>query len=529
MKKLYKILLSGILLSFTFLGCQEDFLELSDPNHLTEDKMMNEEGLKKMEIGMFAVFKGNYDYFYPLYLSHLPYEYVFFFPGGEGPYHLEWSDLRPTPNNVFSMWLYSGIYQTIFIANTIITNVNNNTGELGEVPEDVRNKILGSAYFMRGLCYFQLLHIWGKPHEPDDKWGVVLVTEPVKDRANLQRVRSKPSVVYDQIEADFKAAKAILPLEKDVPDEELGRPTRGAATAFLGKTYVFREKWDEAIQEFETFFTENPGKKLLEYYGDNFHGEYENGVESVFEVQYSDLTVDISWGGGGSGRPFQEYVGHIQIGRGNVGIPPVIIDQYEKGDIRKIETCFSEETDTFYTPQGDMWVHADTVAPRGNIKPYERTDEVEYGVKKYINKDRTGANVLGIGEYQCYENENIMRVAEVYLLYAEALAESGGNLNTAIEYLNKVRRRAFGYPENTPSPFDYSGSEKADFIDFLRAERGKEFVGEQIRWFDIMRWGIVEEEVAKTGRIFEVGVHEAMPIPREELETNLLCEQNPGY
>jgi starch-binding outer membrane protein, SusD/RagB family len=122
-----------------------------------------------------------------------------------------------------------------------------------------------------------------------------------------------------------------------------------------------------------------------------------------------------------------------------------------------------------------------------------------------------------------------MRVAEVYFLYAEALA----NLNRMPEaalYLNMTIRRARGYRLTEETPYDFTGSDATAFMQLLMEEKRKEFIGEQIRWYDVIRWGIAESEIARVpGRVAWIDKAACFPIPLRETANNPNMVQNPGY
>lgn len=128
-----------------------------------------------------------------------------------------------------------------------------------------------------------------------------------------------------------------------------------------------------------------------------------------------------------------------------------------------------------------------------------------------------------------------MRLADVMLMLAEALNEQG-NDPEALELVNRVRRRAYGEPVNTASPTaDLTGLTGSALRDVIREERFKELFAETHRWYDIQRWEIVEEELAKyptvkTGPVTYNGRRtEYWPIPQSELDANPAIEQSPDY
>jgi len=528
----------------------EDFLQVEQLNQQTTDDINNPEGVRKLDIGMFNNYAGSYNYFWPLFLSHCAGEYEFKEPVNEGPYHFEMWNLNPSPVNPFIGWLYSAFYSTISSANRIIAIIDNDEGTIGQMPAEEKDRILGSAYFMRGLSYFYLLHIWGRPFDGDDQWGVVVHTDVVDTRDEIKKARSKPSEVYALIESDFSKAKLLLPDPADLPDTELGRPTKSSAITMLGKTLVFEKKYSEAISEFEEFMLNycDAGKAsknykgLLEYYGDNFHGRnYENSIESLFEIQFADLVTTNPWQGGGTGSHFQIYCGGPDMGRGNVSVRDTLFFDFKNYDIRKVESRFHYYDANTNSPNyaDTIIFHGQTIVCRDSVMlfkdgkpnkmaPYKYSNKTENSPKKYINHLRDANNAQGMATDIGDENQVVLRVAEVYFLYAEALAESSGDMNKAKLLINKVTRRAYGYYEDEVSPYDFAGSGPQEFTTYLRAEKRKEFIGEQVRWFDMIRWGIAEQECLLTGRIFTTRAA-CWPIPNREIAANPLCEQAPGY
>jgi hypothetical protein len=162
------------------------------------------------------------------------------------------------------------------------------------------------------------------------------------------------------------------------------------------------------------------------------------------------------------------------------------------------------------------------------MAPYKYSNKTENSPKKYINHLRDANNAQGMASDVGDENQIVLRVAEVYFLYAEALVEGGGDINKAIQLVNKVTRRAYGYYEDEVSPYDFTTGSSQEFRTYLRAEKRKEFIGEQVRWFDMIRWGIAEQECLLTGRTYNTRVA-CWPIPNREIAANPLCEQAPGY
>jgi hypothetical protein len=150
-------------------------------------------------------------------------------------------------------------------------------------------------------------------------------------------------------------------------------------------------------------------------------------------------------------------------------------------------------------------------------------------------------NLLGTeGDISMNNGSNLhfLRLADIYLLYAEACKDSEPAV--ALEYINKVKRRAYGYPVDNPSPVDYASltdktmAQAGDHLanDPLKYERWAELFGEGQWWFDIRRWRIGAQESAyyertRVGALNWTDFGYVQPIPQVELERNKNMVQNP--
>jgi hypothetical protein len=193
------------------------------------------------------------------------------------------------------------------------------------------------------------------------------------------------------------------------------------------------------------------------------------------------------------------------------------------------------------------------------FQPY--VDSINYiGVWRKIAKNRVesynadAAKAWGIHKYTVIDhywgdnngwqgiNMITMRLAEVYLLYAEAQMNLSQDA-VALEYINKVHRRAYDQPVNTASIYDYSSlSARTKTVDPtdpiandpLKYERWAEFLGEAVWWFDVRRFDLGPEEAAYYQKVMGGPLEwrstkYAMPIPTAEVDANSEMKQNPGY
>lgn len=129
-------------------------------------------------------------------------------------------------------------------------------------------------------------------------------------------------------------------------------------------------------------------------------------------------------------------------------------------------------------------------------------------------------------------NERVVRYADVILLLAESYLRGKQDLPVAISYLNQIRERANLNP--------YSGGQtyEAVFND-LERQRAIEFFVEGERFYDLRRWGLLEERMQTcnevrykqlmTGKVGNTNRYYYYPIPSKELETNPLCTPNEGW
>jgi len=171
-----------------------------------------------------------------------------------------------------------------------------------------------------------------------------------------------------------------------------------------------------------------------------------------------------------------------------------------------------------------------------------------WAVRKYspitYNEGTGVGNPSGSGNTADAWDYYILRLADVYLLYAEAAIQSG-DATTGLEYLNKVHRRAYGLDINTPAPNDYTSTSSATVAigdpvlgnNPLYYERWAELFNEGSWWFDVCRWGIGKSEATYYGTAVNLNGPIAWddtksyvwPIPQSEINSNAKIKQSSGY
>lgn len=361
-----------------------------------------------------------------------------------------------------------------------------------------KNQIIAEARFLRAYYHFELVKWFGPiPMNGDKRFSAgeekTIPRSPVAD-------------VYASIEADLIFASENLAA---IPSQK-GRATKGAALALLGKAYLYQDKFTQAASTLERVISSS-NYSLVTDYNTIFEDEGENGLESVFEVQYTDKEgagfgcLQCSEGNvavGFSGP--RNYTGNLFTSGFSFNVPTQeVVDAFEVGDNREAVAILDIAA----------WAAA-TGASAG--EGYEHTG---YFNRKYIPRKRS-ADAQGDLNLTNPNNYRAIRYADVLLMAAEAYNRSGLDDAKARGYLNQVRRRAFGDMNH-----DISASGAA-LTDFIWAERRVELVGEGHRFFDLVRTGKAAQEIDG----FVAGKNELFPIPIEEIQfANGNWAQNPGY
>jgi hypothetical protein len=390
-------------------------------------------------------------------------------------------------NNLRRLNMWPALYQGINRANIVLEKIP----EI-EMDEALKTRLMGEAKFLRGFYYFTLATFFG---------DIPLRLEST-DLNNIAREKSPYEDVINQVRQDLNEAISQLQERSEMAPADLGRATVGAARALLGKLELYEENYAEAASHFGQVI--NSGEYALHpVYAELFLAGNDNLAESLFEVQHQSNgggwanSNEGSWISGWNGVGGQ---GTINFGFGGTYQPnQTLVDAYEEGDIRKDFTIVADGDDYFGTP-----FNADQSA-------------TAYGQRKYILPAE-----LEPGAGDSPVNYHIIRYADVLMMYAEALNEiNNGPTQEAYDAINAVRTRA----ELDPLPM---GMSQQAFFDALVQERRVELFLEAHRTWDLIRWGLGEEVLTPTVG-FIPGLHERLPIPQSELDTNPLMTQNEGY
>lgn len=396
-----------------------------------------------------------------------------------------------TATNAGVLDLWRGPAPGILYCNTVLQKV-----PAIAMDEVLKNRILGEAKFLRAYYYFILVRFFG---------DVPLILEPQSPGDDLRPARTSKDVVYAQIIKDLSEAIDQLPPRSEYTGNDIGRASKGAALGILAKVYLTLGDWQKTVDLCNQVAAQDYA--LNQNYADNFNPENENGVESLFEVQYIGNTPDF-WNDANQAAWTTNFMGPrdsplTTVGWGWNQPTQEFVDSYEAGDLRKDVTIFYEGG-----PQFDGLDYQSSYAY-----------VTGYNVRKFVMK----RSYLPNWDSGSPLNFPILRFADVLLMKAEALNELGQTAQ-AEEPLNQVRVRAGLSP--------VQGLSQSDFREKVLNERRMELAFEGHRWFDLIRvnngqYGI--DFLHSIGRVNASEKHLLFPIPQAERDVNPNLTQNPGY
>lgn len=373
--------------------------------------------------------------------------------------------------------LWNQLYALTVNANLLITK-----GEALTLPQANVNeakKVLGEAYALRALGYFDLVRAFAQPfnNTPDaSHMGVPLILESGTSKDNIAKPpRNTVAQVYDAIIADLKKAIELL------TEQSATQPTRitlNGAKALLAKVYLYQEKW-ELAEEYATEVLTDGGYSLLSNSSLVNGFKTKANTEVIFEI--ANNTAD------NEGTNSVAYF-YLQEGYGDMIGTEDLYNSYTVTDVRR----------QFVT--------------RGK-RDRVGGEEPAYLISKYTN----------ISDYE--ENVKILRLAEIYLIRAEARARQTDKESLAIDDLYEVARRADLGAYRSIATGD-------PLIAEILKERRKELAFEGNQLFDLNRtktnWTKFRSGAAVTSYTAQSN-RTIFPIPRRELNLNPNIRQNTGY
>ena len=421
------------------------------------------------------------------------------------------------------LWIHN--YELVSRANLVIANVPNIDMDATE-----RSRIVGEAKFLRALAYYNLVTLY-------ENIPLILAPPAPTDRPGA----SPPAETWAAIERDLVDAAAVLPRADQYPPGNVGRATKGAAQAMLGRVRLqmagvldMTGKWTEASQALGEVITSGQ-YSLLPNYADNFRQAMDDvNPESIFEVETEDMwpigvtgisfpkMIGPCYRPGPpmqdfnptfcDGRPTRWYFNEFMASRttANAVDPRLDATILYHDPARATEQVYGRDRGSFFVDNPDSPAREDTML---FFRKYGETE---------VNADQRWDNPI---------NFKVLRYADVLLMQAEALNESN-QTTQAFTFINQVRARASKAP--------LAGLSQAQLRDTILYERMFELGLEMSRFNDLRRHDRLTPALAAhdpdfaadagAGRAgFVVGKSERLPIPTNERNLNPNLPQNPGW
>lgn len=383
---------------------------------------------------------------------------------------------------------FNDLYNLINRTNAVIDRVPGI-----EMNENHKSQIIAEARWLRAYAYSNLVKYWG---------GVPIRLNETAGIEDLEAPRASVNEVWSQVESDLTAAIPDLP-----NTNASGRATSWAGKMLLAEKHIANEEWTQARDvardiidngSFSLVEINEPDDFLDRIYGHDVYGH----SEEIITINYSSSSTNgfVNW--------LQRPAPYNVFGPAGVwAMLPVMtswVGEWDENDLRQQYNLYT------------------SVIIDGEEVPLPDASPILF--KKYQDPTSTS---------QSRNQAQLFRLPEAYLWYAEAVNELNGPTPEALEALNTVRRRGYGYNPHSPSPVDFDNNmSQAEFKDTVMLERAKEFLLEGKRWHDLLRTGTAKEVIDATGKNFLEPENLLFPLPIEEIQNNPALgpeDQNPGY
>jgi len=361
--------------------------------------------------------------------------------------------------------LWSRAYTALYQMNVCLDGISNSNGISGSLKQ----QLLGEIKVDRAFYYFNLVNLFG---------GVPLVTS-TDYQINKTLPRTAVDTIYNLILSDLTGAQKQLTAV--YPSAGRARPNIYTADALLARVYLFKGQWQNA---------ENAANQVIN------SGLY--NLNAAPNTVFLDGSNEAIWQlpANGTYNQTAEAQALIPTTDGvhpatnivpNYSLSASLLSAFETGDLRK-----------------QSWTGTTTVNSNGSNSLY-------YYAYKYKNRSASAGTT---------EDYMIIRLAEVYLIRAEALAREN-KIQAALADLNLIRQRA-GLPNST-------ASSQQDLVNAILHERQTELFCEWgNRWYDLKRTDIINTVLGVEKTSWK-STNILYPVPLAELQSNPFLKQNPGY
>ncbi|HEX9504016.1 MAG TPA: RagB/SusD family nutrient uptake outer membrane protein [Patescibacteria group bacterium] len=376
-------------------------------------------------------------------------------------YTMEFEKNTLDQTNYFITPFWTPAYSAVYRANAAIEGLEASS----TISNKTKNQLLGEAKFLRGFCTFYLTNLFG---------DIPLITTTAWAQT-ASMGRTSQTKVYQQIIGDLNDAENLLPDDYSISGGARTRVNKWAASALLARTYLYIGKWDSA-EYFSTSVINNTNTyKLSSDLNQVFKA---NSTEAIWQLEtyntYPYATIE-----GSRIIPYDSTVNP------DFYLTKQLLASFETGDLRKI-----------------AWVDSSSYSGIYYYYPF-----------KYKVRVGSQDNIV--------ENYTVLRLAEQYLIRAEARAHQGNNLIGAEDDLNVIRMRS-GLSATNPT-------NQTDLLTAVYHERQIELFSEWgHRWLDLKRTGQANS-ILKPIKSHWTDNAQLYPIPYSEIKLSPTLKQNPGY
>lgn len=509
--KLFLTIAAGLIVSTSlFQGCSKDFLEAKPKGtHFESNYYKNKQEAFNGLIAVYDVVGWTAGgYVNKLAVMNVASDDMY--AGGASStdqmHYQHMSKFSITPAEGPQDGLWAGGYAGVGRANVLLSKLPTTV-----MDENEKKRFVAETRFLRAYFYFDLVRMFK---------NIPLIIQPLAANEINDVPQVSPSEVYTFILKELKECLADLPSTVPVATEG-GRITKAAGHALLGKVLLYQEQFAEAAIQFaevngQPGQVSQFGNQLIPNYADLFVVKNKHNKESILEVNHTNLSAG-TWGcvpctegnlinimsaprGYGYDKENKAVTSQVPSFVSGWGffIPTKELAEWMKKDARYATTISN----------------IDSLKVLGLVNYTPSYQSTGYYLNKYAGREEDRSKGAGDADLNFPQNTYEIRLADTYLMEAEAILRGGGANSRALDLFNAVRERAH-MPKKTAITLD-------DIIN----ERRTELAGEGHRFFDLVRWKKAATVLAFKG--FKENKNEILPIPLLELN-NTILKQSKEY
>lgn len=505
-------IVSLFILTIAALGCKEGTLDVKDPNKIPEaDFYQNESDALFGLYGIYDAYQNTN--LFGAQMSNIDQisDNLSNNSSSDGFRAFQLSAQDPFTNPRVDGFFLHG-YNVVNRANYVIKRVTDMSNT--QISSAGRKRVLAEAAFLRCYAYFLLVNLYRDiPYYTDP---VTITSTPVGP--------TKGTVIYQNLITELNAIIPDLPV--DIAGNEKGRSGKAAAITLLGMIHMYKSDFPNALETLKPLLSAPYSFELYPSYVNLFTPAGEFSKESIFEINFdgspNDQSANFSDQIDTTLQPFKP--------RNNLSPTAKLVDSYLCTDGKPIANSplYGTKSPLYNNSgvnkfknrdprlRGTILTSADVLSNGGKLWSFNNNNN--YGIRKYIEITTT--------KYaKNPQNFYVFRYADVLLMVAEAQNEITGPNTLVYDCVKKVRDRVGmpGYP---------AGLTKEQMREMIRDERRWEFAVEWQRYFDLKRWGIIQDAIAASGvaeKVFTNPRDYVWPIPQTELDRNPNMVQAPEW